>query len=436
MSLLSAQLNRILDAVSELRGKVNRNVAPRIDMRVQVTSQAPTGAVGYRLMLPRRDGLLPPRLIPRRREAERRACYSITPFEYPDDPRLCDGGWYRIVWIDSEGNRLRRERGATIPGLCFVVGPVDPAPHDAMLHIDSKSHTPIALPTERESATIGALAEPSVAMALPSTTDTGTAVTEQTDSASQPSVTASSTEAAATGCDVVPSNTESSAEAIAAVSVATEPVTNLSQPLQVGDAGSSVRPPLIPGFSSEQVASIPGSGQKSKSKRDPFWDGPGKFAKQLESLAQVLYEQRLSTALASNVSPPSEPMTQLSREERKEIKRAASHPFWQALGRYLNARFARAKREGISVVASLPLVPTPLDGKDKRLMEEVSASPDKRVYLDYLYERRDALLVGDELPKEPASKLSSADRKRLAKIVADVRPIAEFLSDDEQMDTD
>lgn len=60
-------------------------------------------------------------------------------------------------------------------------------------------------------------------------------------------------------------------------------------------------------------------------------------------------------------------------------------------------------------------------------MDEVRTSPDKQVYLDYLHARRDALLVGDVLPKEPPSRLNSAQRKRLAKIVADVRPIAEML---------
>jgi hypothetical protein len=169
-----------------------------------------------------------------------------------------------------------------------------------------------------------------------------------------------------------------------------------------------------------------------KSQLDPFWDGPGNFAKQLESLAQVLYEQRLSAAEKAGFPLPIEPLTQLSREERKEIKRAASHEFWKALGVYLNQRFARAKRKGIGAVASLPIVPTPLDEKDQRLMDEVLASPDKRVYRDYLYARRDALLVGDPLPKEPSTKLSAAQRKRLSKIVADVRPIAELLSNEEE----
>lgn len=165
---------------------------------------------------------------------------------------------------------------------------------------------------------------------------------------------------------------------------------------------------------------------------DPFWDGPGKYAKQLESLAQVLYEQRCIAAKEEGRPPPEEPLTQLSPDERKDIRRDASHPFWQALGRYLNGRFAWAKRKGIGAFASLPIKATPLSDNDKRLMDEVLASPDKRVYLDYLHARRDALLIGDILPMEPASKLSAEQRKRLKRIVADVRPLAELLSKEEE----
>jgi hypothetical protein len=206
-------------------------------------------------------------------------------------------------------------------------------------------------------------------------------------------------------------------------------VTASSDPAQEIDPGNPFFALLGPGTSVPKIngTAPPSVAKKSKSQLDPFWDGPGKFAKQLESLAQVLYEQRLSAAQEAGLPLPDEPLTQLSREERKEIKRAASHPFWQALGVYLNQCFSDAKQDGIGAVASLSIVPTPLDEKDQKLMDEVRASPDKQVYLDYLYARRDALLVGDVLPKEPPSKLNSAQRKRLAKIVADVRPIADML---------
>ena len=85
------------------------------DMREQVLAQAPKGAMGYRLVLPYEDHSLPPLIIPRR------ASYLLSPFDYPDDRRLRDGCWYRILWMDAEGNRIRSSRLECPPGLCFVL---------------------------------------------------------------------------------------------------------------------------------------------------------------------------------------------------------------------------------------------------------------------------------------------------------------------------
>ena len=85
------------------------------DMREQVLAQAPQGAIGYRLVLPFEDHSLPPLIIPRR------ASYLLSPFEYPDDRRLRDGCWYRILWTDAKGNRIPSSRLERPPGLCFVL---------------------------------------------------------------------------------------------------------------------------------------------------------------------------------------------------------------------------------------------------------------------------------------------------------------------------
>lgn len=448
--------------VAELRGLLNRTAAsPRIDMREQVVARAPEGAVGYRLVLPNRDRTLPPKLIPRRTRSCPSAAYSLHPFAYPDDPRLYDGCWYRIVWIDSQGNSIRAERGAPIPGLCFVLSPVGQTQHPSSVQSETERAV-TAAPPQEPSAEVKTLTEGSSVTQLPSVTVarssepaalaetssgeitepiTAEPVTAEPASTEVPSVTplpsdtvvpldATALPAISTALPAI----SVSSDAVASVSIESASVTAQTPPVNL--TGNPFAPPLWPGsLVMNTDGTLPPAVRPKplpKSQLDPFWDGPGKFAKQLESLAQVLYEQRLSAAEEAGLPLPIEPLTQLSREERKEIKRAASHEFWKALGVYLNHRFARAKRKGIGAVASLPIVPTPLDEKDQRLMDEVRASPDKQVYLDYLYARRDALLVGDPLPKEPSSKLSAAQRKRLSKIVADVRPIAELLSNEEE----
>ncbi len=437
--------------VAELRGLLNRSAAPlRIDVREQVVSQAPNGAVGYRLVLPHREGILPPKLIPRRTRSCPNTAYSLTPFEYPDDLRLFDGFWYRIVWIDSQGNRIRAERGAPIPGLCFVLSPGGQTQNPWSVQSETERAVAATLPKEQSTEVPALLESPSV-MQLPSVTVVRssepaalaeTSSVEITEPVTAEPVTAEPAPTEGPSITTLPSETvvapdassppaiSSSSDAVSSVPRDSAPVTACSDPAQEFDPGNPFFALLGPGTSVQKInGTVPRSeAKRSKSQLDPFWDGPGKFAKQLESLAQVLYEQRLSAAEEAGLPSPEEPLTQLSRQERKEIKRAASHPFWQALGAYLNQCFADARQDGIGAVASLPIVPTPLDEKDQKLMDEVRASPDKQVYLDYLYARRDALLVGDVLPKEPPSKLNSAQRKRLAKIVADVRPIAELLS--------
>jgi len=123
--LLSVATERIVEAIQ----KHGRSAAPRsmammrVDMHEQVTAQSPKLAVGYRLVLPARHAGDAPKWSPKRSRASNAAWYSLTPFEYPDDIRLYDGCWYRIVWVDAAGQRIRLQPGEPIPGLYYFVGP-------------------------------------------------------------------------------------------------------------------------------------------------------------------------------------------------------------------------------------------------------------------------------------------------------------------------
>lgn len=120
---LRSAYEQLATAITSLRTALGRTESqPRLDMRTQITAQAPPEAVGYRLVLPHREPGVPPSFSPRRRSGTSRSFYSITPFQYPDDLRLCDGHWYRIVWIDSQGQQIRLPDGCPLPGLRFIVG--------------------------------------------------------------------------------------------------------------------------------------------------------------------------------------------------------------------------------------------------------------------------------------------------------------------------
>ena len=402
-------MEQLLSEMAELHSLMSRVATePRVDMRTQVTTQAPEGAVGYRLVLPTRSAAIPPKIIPRRQVADSKSWYSLVPFEYPDDLRLRDGSWYRIVWIDSQGNRMRTEASVPVPGLRYIIGPVDTSRNVTQLLAETDRPAPFVLPSSQGTASLQV-------------------VTEHFAAPTSSSVASFSNDAPALQAEAQSIGPQAPVQSEAPA------VTPVGEQLPAGNERNPFVPTSEPTLTTGSPDAI--TTQQTPTQKpslDPFWDGPGKYAKQLESLAQVLYEQRLTAAKEEGRPLPAEPLTQLSRDDRKGIRRAASHPFWQTLGRYLNRRFARAQRKGIGAFASLPIESPSLSDNDKQLMDEVLSSPDKRVYLDYLHARRDALLVGDTLPKEPACTLPSAQRKRLVKLVADVRPIAELLGKSEE----
>lgn len=163
---VSAAADRIIEAIQRLgHPPTPTDHAPlRVDLREQVTSQAPKLAVGYRVVLPGRYPGDSPKLLPKRSRARGVAWYSLSPFEYPDDIRLSDGYWYRIVWIDAQGQRIRLQPGESAPGLRYFVGPQhllsrSPAANHADPH-DSKPE-----PTRDASPILGITPPSSVASA-------------------------------------------------------------------------------------------------------------------------------------------------------------------------------------------------------------------------------------------------------------------------------
>lgn len=97
----------------------------RIPFDVQVQSQAPPGAVGYRLVLPSRSHGEMPRLIPGTEPGGRQSAFSLIPFELPDDIRLRDGHVYRILWVGPQGLIIPPTGTRQLPALHFFLGDAD-----------------------------------------------------------------------------------------------------------------------------------------------------------------------------------------------------------------------------------------------------------------------------------------------------------------------
>jgi hypothetical protein len=95
-------------------------------MEQQLLAQAPVGAVAYRLVLPPSKGETTPRFSPPIDLSGRMGSWSLTPFHPPDDIHLFDGQMYRVLWLGANGDIIPPKTDGVLPGLRFVLGPVDP----------------------------------------------------------------------------------------------------------------------------------------------------------------------------------------------------------------------------------------------------------------------------------------------------------------------
>lgn len=152
--LVDTVLDKRAAREAEQKSKTEQN--QRIDLRTQVTAlRPPADAVGYRLVLPMQGADERPRLSPKSREG-RRNWYSLTPFRYPEDARLTDGKWYRLLWVDRQGRHIKPNSSASsgIPGLYYFVGPPTRAAAQTAAESASVPVTPSAAHSRDESVSI------------------------------------------------------------------------------------------------------------------------------------------------------------------------------------------------------------------------------------------------------------------------------------------
>lgn len=189
--LVSAAVDRVIEAIQHL-GHLPTPPAHdlwRVDLREQITAQAPKLAVGYRIVLPGRHAGDAPMLTPKRSRARDVAWYSLTPFEYPDDIRLRDGCWYRLIWIDAQEKRVRLQPGESVPGLYYFVGPAQLSPGVRTDLHQAESPASPPLPQEPVPALVHAEEKPSLLSSFPPQLIAETTEKERTTLASLPPLT-------------------------------------------------------------------------------------------------------------------------------------------------------------------------------------------------------------------------------------------------------
>lgn len=370
--LISLATDRIVAAI-ERRGCSSEKRASEawcVDMREQVLSQAPKEASGYRLVLPPRKTRDAPRLCPKRSRTRDAAWYTLAPFEYPDDLRLRDSRWYRILWVAAQGQRIRMKAEEPVPGLWYFVGP-----HGVRGHLRKTTN-------ELQSPVSSARQAPAPLLV--------TAVTPST-ATEPPTIATVATPAAA-----IEGPTPSAA---------TSPSPTEPQPMKEWNALLDSFPPLDVEHSGLLVS----------------------FVASHEYMIQLLYEERLAEAKASGRSEPKQPITNLSHKELSSIHAAlTSARLPSHFTQQCRAVFAFLRRNGTDVLTTLPVALFPLDEDQRRPIQHAASNHSKRTYARYVCAWQDARLADQPLPVEPNVNLSSKERNEIRKMMRDLRNVMFF----------
>lgn len=416
--LVVAAVDRIVQVI-ERQGAQSAQPArdaQRVDMREQITSQAPKLAVGYRLVLPGHCAGDAPRLLPKRSRTRDVPWYSLQPFEYPDDIRLIDGCWYRLVWIDEQGQRIRLQPDESVPGLRFLVGPTQfsklASGHEPATPLEPQPASASEIPPAREAA---------------GTSAPGAEASESLSSTVEP---VAPIPAPAPAAAPELSDDDRTALVNELAQAPWREATRFGLQRDSGDRPAEPGglvfvlppPPTSPPPESwtQLFASFPAITMDESLLLVDFVVHP-------ELMMQIHYEERLAAARASGQSPPREPVTLLPHEAQQHLHslftgRLVRPHFWSLC----KAIFEYVRQHGAEVLAHLPVPIPPLPANEQRWLETALTSQPKRTYMQYVCARQDALLDGQPAPNEPNVSLSSKERNQIRKAMQDLRAVMSF----------
>jgi hypothetical protein len=124
-------------------------------------------------------------------------------------------------------------------------------------------------------------------------------------------------------------------------------------------------------------------------------------------------------AVSRGEHPPSAPLTDLSREQRKDLRRVVFDP--QLLLHYedLTRKFRQALSSGQAGLLPPPL--QPWSEREQARAAELLSNAERWTYARYLWNRWDALIEGEPVPAEPQTGLPVDVRRALRKLLRDRR---------------
>lgn len=407
--IVSAAADRIIEAIKQqgLHATSQGTAHERVDMHEQLAAQAPKQAAGYRLVLPPQRAGDSPKFSPAGSRSRQVPWYSIAPFEYPDDIRLCDDRWYRIVWVDVQGQRIRLQPGEPVPGLYYFVGPSTKAASAPVPSMPVSAGQPWAPaptpPTESDTKASLHTADPGVDTA-------GQATVALSPPASEVEMPAAATEAIP--APATPAPQSQSDGTLALIPPGTAEIVLPDGPLltsipQATEAAFNQLLSTLPKIPLEHWGPIYG------------------FVMQVPWMIWLLNEERRKQAVANKLPPPQGPALNLSAKDRELVTRLASTapsyliPFCKSL-------FAFVREHGTDILQFAPVPFHPLPQREQQVVLQALRDPNQRAYMEYICRWQDALLNQEKVPAEPQVKLRSDRKNEIRKSMTDLRAVMLF----------
>lgn len=143
-----------------------------------------------------------------------------------------------------------------------------------------------------------------------------------------------------------------------------------------------------------------------------------------EKLAQANYELRRMKANSTDDSSLTEPLVEISRDDRRGIRRVVTEPDLQEKLLRLRDEFDAACKQGGEAVFSLPPPFTSLQPSDGDMLRLLMQSPEHRAYAVFQKQRREAMLTAQPPPSPIATRLSGKEQKAIRKQLRDRRALA------------
>ena len=426
----------------------------RVAFDEQVLSQAPAGAVGYRLVLPVGDAHESPRIVPEATGPGALAYWRLHPFELPDDLRLRNGRRYRLLWVDARGARLPPDASRYLPALRFFWGP----PDTQQLAPNAEHPPPIRIGRQRrESRPVADAPSPSNPGAEVVEPEPGASTLDLTSpeipASSAPmheedaplrqdaASTVDSTTAASASAEPPGSERKTPKSAASVAPTTPEPVSPAvdAQTKQTEDvsASSTIEPTeqyaaidLSPPNESTAVNPTPQRASFDETSIVPECSPP-LSPQELRSLIRIVLHTEQCAALQHEIdcmharvraqTPPPSPEFHLREEVHAQIRSVVHDARLAPAAIKLYTAWLHYHAQGPAAMARLPAPFVSLTFADAERITSVLNNPPRRAYAEYVLARVMALHQGQPEPPQPTSDLPSKVRRHIRELFSDAR---------------